>query len=393
MSTVARLVLALILALGVVAPGTHAAHAQDDEGYQDAPGYQDDPAYPDDQGDDGGGYDQAQYAGDPAPDPAGYGPALAPYGSWVDDGRYGQVWEPTVSVGWAPYTDGSWAWTPAGWTWVSSEPWSWTFHYGRWALDDGGGWAWLPGTVWGPAWVDWYWGDGFVGWAPLGPFGTHVTVINQFVFVHDRDFCSGNLGRVVVDHHLVPDRVVQHWQNRDWTNDRPPGRQHIEQVSNHPIMRMNRRPPGTLAPRGLGGRQMARPGGMPRLGGARQTETRLGTAWNPGQSPRVAPPALRAPAWPGSPRQTPPQPGLARRDPFPSNGWSAARVPFRRPSAPPVAAMRPAPPAMPRASVGLPTPGLTGQRRLGGGRAVGARGERSGTGGSLAFTPGAFGKR
>jgi hypothetical protein len=72
--TVARLFLALILVLGVAGPGTHAAHAQDDEGYQDDQGYTDDPGYPDDQGDDGG-YDQAQYAADPAPDPESYGEA------------------------------------------------------------------------------------------------------------------------------------------------------------------------------------------------------------------------------------------------------------------------------------------------------------------------------
>lgn len=393
MRTVARFFLALILTLGVVGPGSHAALAQDDEGYQDDQGYSDDPGYPDDQGDDGGSYDQAQYAAEPAPDPASYGQALGPYGNWVDDDQYGQVWEPTVSVGWAPYTDGSWAWTPAGWTWVSAEPWSWTFHYGRWALT-GGGWVWVPGTVWGPAWVDWYWGDGFVGWAPLAPFGTQVTVINQFVFVHDRDFCSHDLARLVVDHHLVPDRVVQRWEHRDWRNDRPPGRHHIEQVSNHPIVRMDHRPPGTLAPRSLDRRQMARPGAMPHLGGARRNETRLGSAWNPGQPVRVAPSALqdRTPAWQGSPRQAPPRLGVAPRVPLPGRGWNTARVPLRPPSPPGVAAGRPAPLAIPRARVGLPNPGLTGQRRSGTGRTL-AGGERFGAAGALSFSSGAFGRR
>src|SRR5439155_372045 len=123
----APLVLALVLALGPVGP----ARAQDDEGYQE----EDDPG--------------GQYAADTAPDPSSYGEALAPYGTWIDDDQNGQVWQPAVSVDWAPYTDGYWAWTPYGWTWVSSEPWAWTFHYGRWGLLPGG-WAWVPGTVWGP---------------------------------------------------------------------------------------------------------------------------------------------------------------------------------------------------------------------------------------------------
>src|SRR5215510_657839 len=125
---------------------------------------------------------------DEAPDDAGPPPTqatLAPYGQWIDDPGYGRVWQPTVAFGWRPYTYGHWAWGPFGWTWVSVEPWGCTFHYGRWALAPTG-WVWVPGTVWGPAWVDWYWGDGFVGWAPLGPAVTHVTVVDRFVFVPER---------------------------------------------------------------------------------------------------------------------------------------------------------------------------------------------------------------
>ena len=357
----ARLVLALALVLGASGLGPFSAHAQDDDGYQDDQGY-----------DDGG-----QYAADTAPDPSSYGEALDPYGSWIDDDQYGRVWEPAVSVGWAPYTDGSWAWTPYGWTWVSSEPWAWTFHYGRWALLPAG-WAWVPGTVWGPAWVDWFWGDGFIGWAPLAPFATQVIAIDEFVFVHEGDFCSHDLVHTVVNHHLVPDHVIHRWQHRDGRNGHPPGRHHIEQVSHRPVTRMDHRPPGTVAPRGIGARQLARPPAQPRLGGARRNPTRLGNPWQPGLTPRASAPAfqVRRPAW-----QAPPRFGVVRQDPPPA--WNPPRAPFgagarpplRQPVGPVVGTVRPAPPAVPGGSVALPHPGLPGQRRLESGHAFAARHE------------------
>src|SRR6185295_7026355 len=151
-------------------------------------------------------WDSAQYApADDAPDPAQYQHALSSYGRWISAPPYGVVWQPAVSYGWQPYVQGYWAWSPYGWTWVSAEPWSWTFHYGRWTLLPTG-WVWVPGSVWGPAWVDWYYDDGFVGWAPLTPFGTHVTVINSFVFVRSNDFCSRRLRYATVDWRHVPDR-------------------------------------------------------------------------------------------------------------------------------------------------------------------------------------------
>jgi len=97
---------------------------------------------------------------------------LAPYGDWRPYESYDWVWYPDVDNDWRPYTAGYWAFTDDyGWVWVSSEPWGWiVFHYGRWFFDeDYGGWAWVPDTEWGPAWVSWRSGDGFVGWAPLPP--------------------------------------------------------------------------------------------------------------------------------------------------------------------------------------------------------------------------------
>jgi hypothetical protein len=97
--------------------------------------------------------------------------ALSSMGTWIQSDQYGYVWQPQVSdPSWAPYTDGHWVYTDAGWTWASDEPWGWaTYHYGRWVNLDGYGWCWVPGYVWAPAWVSWRYGDGNVGWAPLPP--------------------------------------------------------------------------------------------------------------------------------------------------------------------------------------------------------------------------------
>jgi hypothetical protein len=97
--------------------------------------------------------------------------SLGNQGSWIQSGDYGYVWQPTVNdPDWAPYTNGRWVYTDAGWTWVSDEPWGWaTYHYGRWVNLDGTGWCWVPGYVWAPAWVSWRYGDDYCGWAPLPP--------------------------------------------------------------------------------------------------------------------------------------------------------------------------------------------------------------------------------
>jgi hypothetical protein len=113
-------------------------------------------------------------AGEPAGDQADvsqfYG-QLAPYGQWEQNPQYGWVWVPGgVAAGWQPYTEGHWAYTDAGWAWVSDEPWGWAaYHYGRWYDDATYGWTWVPGVQWAPAWVAWRSGGGYVGWAPLPP--------------------------------------------------------------------------------------------------------------------------------------------------------------------------------------------------------------------------------
>jgi hypothetical protein len=104
---------------------------------------------------------------------------LAPYGAWQDVPDYGRVWVPSPSVvgyDFTPYgSGGNWVDSEYGWTWNSDYDWGWApFHYGRWMVMGGRGWCWIPGTTWGPAWVNWRWGGGYVGWAPMGPRGVVI---------------------------------------------------------------------------------------------------------------------------------------------------------------------------------------------------------------------------
>lgn len=116
---------------------------------------------------------------------------LTSHGVWVTVGSYGRCWRPSrVAVDWRPYSYGHWVWTDCGWYWESDEPWAWAcYHYGYWAHDSFHGWIWIPGVEWGPAWVSWRVGGGYIGWAPLAP--PRVTVVlgaPHFVFVKSARF-------------------------------------------------------------------------------------------------------------------------------------------------------------------------------------------------------------
>ncbi|MEN9798248.1 MAG: hypothetical protein RL653_1944 [Pseudomonadota bacterium] len=108
--------------------------------------------------------------------PRDFTTALSPYGDWVMTSGWGAAWRPWPSVvgpDFVPYvTGGRWVSTGYGWMFVTGWSWGWApFHYGRWFFDPVWGWLWLPGNAWAPAWVEWRYGGGYVGWAPLGPPG------------------------------------------------------------------------------------------------------------------------------------------------------------------------------------------------------------------------------
>jgi hypothetical protein len=95
---------------------------------------------------------------------------LDDHGRWVFVTGIGWSWRPYVSLSWRPYNHGYWHHSRYGsLVWVSNDPWGWgPYHYGRWAHDPFHGWIWVPGHGYSPAWVYWWYGPSYVGWAPAG---------------------------------------------------------------------------------------------------------------------------------------------------------------------------------------------------------------------------------
>lgn len=94
------------------------------------------------------------------------------YGEWVWDNLYGYVWRPYYNDiypwgNWSPYVYGRWSSVNGSLYWVPEEPWGWVpYHLGIWQWDKKLGWVWIPGSVFAPAWVDWYFYYGFFSWRP-----------------------------------------------------------------------------------------------------------------------------------------------------------------------------------------------------------------------------------
>jgi hypothetical protein len=133
--------------------------------------------------------------------------ALDPYGGWRHHRRFGDVWVPANRVrDWRPYTVGHWVYTDDyGWYWVADDQeadWGWiTYHYGRWYRDADHGWFWIPNDVWGPAWVDWRYGDQYVGWAPEPPDEVVVEVQDEpayWCFVGAGDLIAPSIATVLL---------------------------------------------------------------------------------------------------------------------------------------------------------------------------------------------------
>ena len=97
------------------------------------------------------------------------------YGEWLWDSMYGYVWRPFLDrmdyPGWRPYYVGSWTSVGGQLYWVPDEPWGWVpYHLGIWQWDKKLGWVWLPGSFFAPAWVDWEFFYGSLGWRPWSLF-------------------------------------------------------------------------------------------------------------------------------------------------------------------------------------------------------------------------------
>jgi len=143
---------------------------------------------------------------------------LSPYGDWIRTPDYGYVWRPYFDnpEAFRPYSsNGYWANTEYGWTWVSDYRWGWaTFHYGRWTFDDYLGWMWIPGYEWAPAWVTWGSYDDNWGWAPLGPeinvsinFNWHAPDF-WWTFVPCRHFYSDNWHSYIYDRPVYVNNIT-----------------------------------------------------------------------------------------------------------------------------------------------------------------------------------------
>ena len=72
---------------------------------------------------------------------------LGAYGQFTEDPEYGNVWQPNgVSQDWDPFSNGYYANSGLGATFVSAYPWGWMpYRYGRWVFIGGRGWFWAPG--------------------------------------------------------------------------------------------------------------------------------------------------------------------------------------------------------------------------------------------------------
>ncbi len=128
--------------------------------------------------------------------------SLIDHGDWILIEPLGFVFRPRVNfVAWQPYDDGFWVPTDLyGWVWVSSEPFGWaTYHYGRWFYDDYRGWVWVPGLDWGPAWVNWYAVDSYVGWSPRLAAGSSPLPEAAWSFVTVDRLAAPNVGELRVE--------------------------------------------------------------------------------------------------------------------------------------------------------------------------------------------------
>ncbi len=183
---------------------------------------------------------------------AAFQDALSPYGDWVTVKGVGTVWRPfeaMVGTDFVPYvTLGRWGYSEAGWTFESDWAWGWApFHYGRWFVSRDHGWVWAPGLKWAPAWVEWRWGGGFIGWAPLAPAG--LTEEPRWVFVEAAHFTLPTVGFYLLPPELADvayQQTVPGPRGRaygvDWGSGPTPSE--VEQATGRPVPRVEPQPEG-----------------------------------------------------------------------------------------------------------------------------------------------------
>ena len=139
---------------------------------------------------------------------------LSADGDWLWHPTYGRVWRPRqIGPDWRPYMYGRWVYTNEyGWVWVSQERWGWVvYHYGHWVWTSEYGWVWVARDVWAPSWVEWCYGNGYVGWSPMppDPFWTDGYYYGswdcsspryspRWVYVSESNFLSANVSAHVV---------------------------------------------------------------------------------------------------------------------------------------------------------------------------------------------------
>jgi hypothetical protein len=241
------------------------------------------------------------YAQAPAEDDSNYGTepvtdaqidsTLDGYGSWIDDEDYGRIWVPSataVGVDFTPYeTAGSWVYSDSGWMFDCDYSWGWLpFHYGRWGWFDGY-WGWVPGYNWGPAWVDWRYGGGYVGWRPMAP-GFRDGHFNVRDHRHEARVMDSHW-RFAAEHDMSRPHIASHtFQNpaeglRVTQPMRPPHPQGITPVHSAQVMR-GRMPPRVATGTNPGSRPFTpgRPTAVPQRGIAQPPQR----GWQAPQQPR-----------------------------------------------------------------------------------------------------------
>jgi len=270
---------------------------------------------------------------------------LSPYGEWVFAGRLGRVWRPypaVVGADFRPYLSGGhWVYTDYGWNFESDYEWGWApFHYGRWYFADYYGWVWVPDTVWGPAWVDWRFGNGYVGWVPLAPYGFSINsgFYQPWCFVPVQQFVVRDVYHYAVPverfHYAYsvtsPIQQPVHYAGAQWNAGPPPGQ--ISQAIGRPIHAASIAPPvpGRVQPV-----RTASPVGVPAHG----------TSAAPSTPGAVAPGYASHPSSAPTPRYVAPAPHAAAPSPASDARWRNAPVGGSAPSsAPPRFAGPSAPP-------------------------------------------------